>query len=142
MIETGLVYIRKATPDKTFVGCGALLEGDVIATCKHVWRDAKTNAQPENSISEVVEIHFPYFPTKDGDQRITATLADLCDTVEGWPPDLVLLRPTQVPPNAFRYQLAYSERHEIGNGFAYAGTPRRGTTQDANPATCPCHPPQ
>jgi hypothetical protein len=40
MIETGLVYLCAATPAKQFVGCGAVVEGGYIATCRHVWRDA------------------------------------------------------------------------------------------------------
>jgi hypothetical protein len=53
MIETALVYIRKADETKAFVGCGALVEGPYIATCRHVWRDADGEANGG------VEIVFP-----------------------------------------------------------------------------------
>ena len=44
MTDTALVYIRKADETREFAGCGALMEGPYIATCRHVWRDAEGDA--------------------------------------------------------------------------------------------------
>jgi len=51
MVENGLVYIYGIKPTKRFVGCGALIEGGLIATCRHVWREA-TKAAPEPPVVE------------------------------------------------------------------------------------------
>ncbi len=39
-LETSLVHVCHAADPGQFVGCGAIVEGGYIATCRHVWRDA------------------------------------------------------------------------------------------------------
>src|SRR3954471_24074248 len=36
VIESALIYIHALPPAKRFVGCGALVEGGYVATCRHV----------------------------------------------------------------------------------------------------------
>ena len=69
-IETGLVYIYSVAPARAFIGCGALIEGGYIATCRHVWHGAKTRGSPE------VEIEFPAAEVDGIPCR--AGLADAC----------------------------------------------------------------
>jgi hypothetical protein len=39
-IETALVHIHSLADPENFIGCGAIVEGGYIATCRHVWRKA------------------------------------------------------------------------------------------------------
>jgi hypothetical protein len=72
MIETALVYIHAVAPASRFVGCGALVEGGYIATCRHVWRMATGESNQAR-----VEIIYPYAPGADGAARHGAVLAHL-----------------------------------------------------------------
>jgi hypothetical protein len=124
MIETGLVYIYSISPARAFKGCGALIEGGYIATCRHVWPIAAPAGQaPE------VEIEFP-FGTKEkaGDKYVIparkARLADACEVLDGTASDLVflaLVEPHSQPNGVMWLQPAAHERFETGAGFAHAG---------------------
>jgi hypothetical protein len=88
-ILTGLVYIYSASPTRTFRGCGALIEGGYVATCRHVWRDATTRTNGETGAATEVEIQFPYSQDKNGAAYTSRTvLADACEGPEGPAPDL------------------------------------------------------
>jgi hypothetical protein len=130
MIETGLVYIYSVSPARPFKGCGALLEGGYIATCRHVWRIAAPAGQPPE-VEPEVEIEFP-FGTKEkvggGDKYVAparrARLADACVVLDGTAPDLVfltLVEPRSQPSGVMWLQPAAHDRFETGAGFAHAG---------------------
>jgi hypothetical protein len=93
MIETGLVYIYSVSPARAFKGCGALIEGGYVATCRHVWRIAAPAGQPPE-VEPEVEIEFP-FGTKEkvggGDKYVAparrARLADPCEVLDGTAPE-------------------------------------------------------
>ncbi|HMF06281.1 MAG TPA: hypothetical protein VKE72_04630 [Methylocella sp.] len=91
MIETALVYIYSAGSD--FIGCGALVEGGYIATCRHVWRDAIADSA-ESSESPQVVIEFPFAQESETGHR--AQLEDACDEPGARAPDLVLLKPDRI----------------------------------------------
>jgi hypothetical protein len=114
-IETSLVYIHSLRPTKKFVGCGALIEGGYIATCRHVWRDAAD----ANGVSEV-EIEYPCSYEAGNTIRSSARLADPCEETGRPSPDLVLLQPAAIPSGVMALQLAAHDRFETGAGFAYA----------------------
>jgi hypothetical protein len=102
MIETGLVYIYSVSTARAFKGCGALLEGGYIATCRHVWRIAAPAGQPPE-----VEIVFPRTRDKQGALVASrASMADDCDGLETPAHDLVLLKPLQIPAGAETVPLA------------------------------------
>ncbi len=126
MVETALVYIHRIRPTKTFVGCGVLVAGDCIATCRHVWRDATAAFSDAADGQPRVEIEFPQI-WQDG-ARVTsgASLADPCRAPPDGPePDLVLLQPDSVPDGAVRLTPASTERFETGEGYTFAGLPGR-----------------
>jgi hypothetical protein len=86
MTETASVYVysvSRASPFGGFRGCGALIEGNYIATCRHVWKAAQSGEPPQ------VEIVFP-FGVKEradhGNKLVTpariARLADACGDFE------------------------------------------------------------
>ncbi len=137
MIETGLVYIYSILPARAFKGCGALLDGGYVATCRHVWRVAAPAGQPPSDEPAEVEIEFP-FGTKekagDGDKYVVPTrrarLADACEVVDGTAPDLIflaLVEPRSQPSGVMWLQPAAHERFETGAGFAHAGLIGRDT---------------
>ncbi|MDA8051948.1 MAG: trypsin-like peptidase domain-containing protein [Rhodospirillales bacterium] len=128
MIETGLIYIYAPGSQRRFVGCGALVEGSYVATCRHVWESA-TNGAAE---PPAVEIEFPF--AHEGGAAVTSSagLADECAALGGPPPDLVLLRPETIPSGVMTLQLAVSEAFETGEGYAHAGVAGRDRR---NPAT-------
>jgi hypothetical protein len=123
-IETGLVYIHRLEPTKKFIGCGALIEGPYIATCRHVWRDA-TNA---GAVARV-EIEFPRARENGGAIRSIAHLVDACEQANGDVCDLVLLEPETVPTGIMALQLARHDRFEVGPGFAHARLARADANQ-------------
>jgi len=101
------------------VGCGALIEGGYIATCRHVWRMATAKADPAAPLQ--VEIEFPWSREGGTCVRKAAELADACEDSE-WPSlDLVLLWPEAMPSGVMTLPLAMNERYETGAGYAYAG---------------------
>src|SRR5215472_18245954 len=122
MIEQSLVYIRTANPPRRFVGCGALVEGGYIATCRHVWRMAIENvAKGQPAAAPVVEIEYPY--SWENSARVTTLgrMADICDGASGPTPDLVLLTPDFTPHGLIPLPLAPCERFEVGEGYAFVG---------------------
>jgi hypothetical protein len=122
MIETGLVYIHVLRPTKRFVGCGAVVEGSYVATCRHVWRLATAPAaQADPDQLPEVEIEYPRSWEGNATIRFKGNLADPCEGAEGPPPDLVLLLPEGMPSGVMALQLAAHDRFEIGNGYAHAG---------------------
>ncbi len=114
MIETALVYIRKADGTNDFVGCGTLVDGPFIATCRHVWRDAGGEEAGK------VLVEFPRSLDKSGTAVLReATVADACD---GSMPvlDLVLLECGILPVGLWPLVVAPDARFEIGAAEIYA----------------------
>jgi hypothetical protein len=118
MIKTGLVYINTIRPPRVFHGCGALIEGRYIATCRHVWRNAIACPNGETGEPPEVEIVFPFARDK-GASTSRAMLADACQEPEGQVPDLVLLKPDTVPSGVMTLQLATEDRFETGGSCAH-----------------------
>ena len=118
-IETGLVYIHRLEPTKKFVGCGALIEGPYIATCRHVWRDATKAGELVQ-----VEIEFPRARGNADTSRSVAKLVDVCEQADGEPCDLVLLEAETIPTGVMALQLARHDDLECGDGFAFARVTR------------------
>ncbi|MDQ6869501.1 MAG: hypothetical protein M3178_14420 [Pseudomonadota bacterium] len=116
MIESGLVYIYSVTPARTFKGCGALIEGGYIATCRHVWHDAIDSESEATRKPRQVEIEFPFA------QACRAQLADACEGLDARAPDLVLLKPDIIPGGILTLQLTRSSRFESGAGHAFLVT--------------------
>ncbi len=81
MIETSLVYIFSIEPSRAFLGCGAVVEGGYVATCRHVWRDA---GEPTE-----VEIEFPFVRENGVVVKQAAELADSCEGSGDPAPDVV-----------------------------------------------------
>ena len=112
MIEGALVYIFAAVPPNPFVGCGAMIEGGLVATCRHVWRDAL--AQAPDGAAPLVE-----FPRAKPAQRRGLALAKSCEGDDP-PLDLVLLRPAAIPSGTPVLQLAMKETYEVGEAASRA----------------------
>lgn len=112
MPETTLVHVHSNGKDNSFVGCGVLIEDDLIATCRHVWEFA---AQGSN----VVEIRYPRVA---GPESVTtAHVVDECQSAGPFALDLVLLRTRTPPPPPtvlLRAQVARKEHFEVGRGYA------------------------
>jgi tetratricopeptide (TPR) repeat protein len=109
--------IYSVSTARAFKGCGALLEGGYIATCRHVWRIAAPAGQPPE-----VEIVFPRTRDKQGALVASrASMADDCDGLETPAPDLVLLKPLQIPAGAETVPLARHHSSEVGAAYALAG---------------------
>ena len=80
MIEGALVYIYAIKPTRHFVGCGTLVEGGFVATCRHVWRNATEDTEDEESSDElIVEIEYPRSRREGTAETHMARLADACD---------------------------------------------------------------
>jgi hypothetical protein len=88
MIQTALVYIYSVSTTREFVGCGALVEGGYIATCRHVWRDATAFENGETGKSFEVEIEFPFGKKETAGVAPArrARLADACGEAEDFAP--------------------------------------------------------
>jgi hypothetical protein len=122
MIESSLVYIHALKPARRFVGCGSLVEGGYVATCRHVWRIATAAVEESEPGSELeVEVLFPRFFEGKQAVRSRASLASECRNENGPDPDLVLLAVDTKPEDALTLQLATEERFERGDGYAHAG---------------------
>jgi tetratricopeptide (TPR) repeat protein len=115
MIETALVYLHALRPKKHLIGCGTLVEGGYVATCRHVWRRAASDHPPE------VEIEYVHARRAGAPLRSRATLADACEGTDDPSPDLVLLTPDIIPDAVMPLQLAAHGRFEAGDGHAIAG---------------------
>jgi tetratricopeptide (TPR) repeat protein len=134
MTDTALVYIRKADETREFAGCGALIEGPYIATCRHVWRDA------EGDLNGGVIVEFPRSLDGGGaPKRQSVGMADACNAMTP-APDLVLLSVGQLPAGVYPLPVATEDRFETGSGRIHAfkksknsdvfvnGTIQQGTT--------------
>jgi tetratricopeptide (TPR) repeat protein len=122
MIEQALVYIYSMNPARRFVGCGALVEGGYVATCRHVWRMATGAAKAEANGPLRVEVEYPRAREDGGVVRRPARLADACESATDPPPDLVLLLPDEIPVAGVTIlRLASHERFQAGPGYAIAG---------------------
>jgi tetratricopeptide (TPR) repeat protein len=122
MIESGLVYVHSTKPTKRFVGCGAVVEGGYVATCRHVWRmatEAAAKSQPDEPLN--VEIEYPGSWDDGTTIRHEAGLVDTCEGLDGPAPDLVLLLPAGIPSGVMALQLAAEQWFEVGEGYALAG---------------------
>ena len=120
MIEYSVVHIYTQEAKPKFVGCGALVDGGFIATCRHVWQDAGGGAAGE------VRVKFPRYKDDQGVSIFaSASLADACAGHPDKDPDLVLLRPKQVPPSAMRLSIARAAPFEEGEGFVIAWLPSK-----------------
>jgi hypothetical protein len=146
MIETGLVYIYSLPPARDFIGCGALVEGGYIATCRHVWRDAIVSENEETVEPSEVEVEFP-FAEGDG-VACRARLADACEGLEARAPDLVLLKPDGIPNGMMSLQLAREPEFETGPGQCHCCLRTRDidsfigwrdTQQDQSEGDAPIH---
>jgi tetratricopeptide (TPR) repeat protein len=115
MLKESLVYIRKASGGEVFVGCGAFVEQNLIATCRHVWRDAGDGA----------EAVFPHIKRGGGAATSTLELIDACKATDGDDPDVVLLRATNPPDGLTPLQIARGEAYETGDARALARLPTR-----------------
>lgn len=126
MIETGLVYIHSTKPTKRFVGCGALIEGGLIATCRHVWREA-TRAAAGSSAEEPERVEIEYPRLREGGETVKtyAELVEACEDFVDPAPDLVLLEPAQIPNGVFPLQLAAQEKFETGPAYVHARLSRK-----------------
>src|SRR5690348_12060076 len=112
MVESALVYIYRIKPTKQFVGCGAVVSGGFIATCRHVWRDAEAafGDDPEARAEAV----FPH-ARKDGALATSTVLvADRCRPGPDAPePDLVLLEALEIPQAVLRLEPASEDRKSV-----------------------------
>jgi hypothetical protein len=121
MIETALVYIFSLTPSRRFKGCGTLIEGDWVATCRHVL-SAIVEIDKSIPALEQIEIEFPHALDEKGARlRSRAAFIDECIKRGGKPPDLTLIAPLAIPNTVTRLRLATHERFETGKGYARAG---------------------
>jgi hypothetical protein len=121
MIETSLVHIYNMASPAQFVGCGAMVEGGYIATCRHVWRKASDE-------QGVVTVAFPYAIEDQKPAARPGTLADACETDANEPVvDLVLLR-VDDPPDKLRgtgLQITRDPDFESGEAYALARIPTK-----------------
>ena len=119
MIESGLVYIYSVSPATRFVGCGALVEGGYVATCRHVWVEA---VKGQVEVSAEAEIEYPHGSWEAGAApRRKAALGEACEQTDGTPPDLVLLLPEAIPGGVMTLPVAVQDRFQVGLGHAHAG---------------------
>lgn len=114
MIESGLVYIHSDKASNGFSGCGALVEGPFVVTCRHVWEQAQQAAH-----GGPVLVCFP--PPKGKGKPVfeDATLADECDP-GGSRPDLVILK-VEVPLESSALSVARAGAVGSGPAKALAG---------------------
>jgi hypothetical protein len=126
MIEQGLVYIYSPGPPRVFRGCGALVEGGYVATCRHVWLFATGAAKADPNELACVEVEYPWSRKDDGTTvRHPARLVEACEAGANPPPDLVLLRPDEIPnAGVTLLRPACEDRFQVGKGYAIAGLVR------------------
>src|SRR5689334_7650570 len=111
MIEQSLVYIFSTKSARRFIGCGTLIEGGYIATCRHVSRLATAGQSTDDA---EVEIEYPRAYQDGAAKKTRARLADGCEQDAGPAPDLVLLLPEDIPPETMTLQLAREDKFESG----------------------------
>ncbi len=117
MIQKSLAYIHATHPRRTFVGCGAFVEGGYVATCRHVWTTATAK---DGGTEKQVEIVFPDHRDPAASAIVGSLLSD-CDFGRGPAPDPVLLSPSAVPPDIVALQAAADTARETGEAQALAG---------------------
>ena len=117
MIQKSLVYIYATHPRRTFVGCGAFVEGGYVATCRHVWTMATAK---DGGTGKQVEIVFPHHRDPAASAIVGSLLSD-CDLGWGPAPDLLLLSLSAVPPDIVALQAAADKGRETGEAQALAG---------------------
>jgi len=122
MIETSLVYIHSAPEPSGFEGCGVIIEGPFIVTCRHVWDEALAASKGGG-----VYIHFPPLRGQGGSIYQPAALIDACRS-SAPEPDLVILA-AEVPAANSPLPLARNSSTECGPGFAWVGLPKNGAVR-------------
>ena len=108
-MQNCLVYISR---NETHLGCGVLVEGALILTCRHVVAQEGNSIVPDQTFT----ISFPHCATPtDKPFETTATIIDAC---HGGQPnvDLVVLQPHR-KPKLMRLQLAIDEDYEAGEAY-------------------------
>ena len=132
MVETSLVYIHRTRPTKAFVGCGVVLSGDCIATCRHVWLAATASSDDAGEGEKRAEVEYAHAWQDGAHVTSGVSLADPCRAEPNGPePDLVLLQPDAIPDGVTPVSPASLERYETGDSYVYAGLPGRDA---ANPS--------
>ncbi len=122
MIETALAYIYSTAPRQRFVGCGAVIVGEWIATCRHVLRMALAGAGEAPDAVKVIEIEFPFAQDANGAPlRSRATLIDECVRLAGNAPDLVLIEPESIPHAIARLNPASETGLRLVTGMRTSG---------------------
>lgn len=108
MDQNSLIYVCELDKPETIIGCGVMIEGPSIATCRHVWTGAK--GEENNGVS----VLFPFFRADDG--KILCEKATLKDPFEYETPllDIVLLGVTNIPNGLHAIPLATEAKYEIG----------------------------
>jgi tetratricopeptide (TPR) repeat protein len=115
MSITELVHIYHVDAPEQLIGCGAMVEGGYIATCRHVWQDAGGDKR------ESVMVAFPYALENKKPALRPATLADACETDPDEPDvDLVLLRVADTPAKLRGAGLKITRDADFESGDAYA----------------------
>ncbi len=122
MIETSLVYIHSAPEPSGFEGCGVIIEGPFIVTCRHVWDEALAASKGGG-----VYIHFPPLRGQGGSIYQPAAPIDAWQS-DAQVPDLVILA-AEIPAANSPLPLARSSSTECGPGFAWAGLPKNGAVR-------------
>ena len=108
-MQNCLVYISR---NETHLGCGVLVEGALILTCRDVVAQEGNSIVPDQTFT----ISFPHCATPtDKPFETTATIIDAC---HGGQPnvDLVVLQPHR-KPKLMRLQLAIDEDYEAGEAY-------------------------
>ena len=110
-----LVHIYHIDAPEQLIGCGAMVEGGYIATCRHVWKDAGGDDR------ETVTVAFPYALENKKPALRPATLVDACETAPDEPEaDLVLLRVADTPAKLRGAGLKITRDADFESGEAYA----------------------
>ena len=117
MIETALVYIRTNDEAKKFIGCGTLVEGPFLATCRHVWRDAGGDEHGG------VIVEFYRATAKSEAKEALATLASSCSDEVDADIDLVLLDVASIAKGHEALRVIAEPEFETGDGFTHAFLP-------------------
>jgi tetratricopeptide (TPR) repeat protein len=103
-----LIYISELGKPESIIGCGAVIEGPYIATCRHVWRDALGTA------NGLVTVLFPFFRSEGGaTYSVDAAIKDEFE-YHTPPLDFVLLGVNSLPDGLYPSLLATEEAFEVG----------------------------
>ena len=124
-VNRALVYIL-GDADARPVGCGALVEGRFVATCRHVWEDARR----ASADGDTVIVQYPYADAANGASSHPAVLADDCRADENPALDLVLLIGEPAPADVPMLPLPARPGVEHGDAYAHAYFARLDDTRD------------